>query len=84
MQRKLALSDWLKNVVLSNVSDDIKRAENLENNDSPVNKVYTYLTGNQVEEACQAAQSIGILSIIVIIFFFIVTYFFMIFFFFLY
>lgn len=59
MQRKLALSDWLKNVVLSNVSDDIKRAENIESNDSPVNKVYTYLTGNQVDEACQAAQSIG-------------------------
>lgn len=57
MQRKLAVSDWLKSVVADVVSNEMRKDE-LGNRDDPKN-VFTLLTGYQVAEACEEAQNIG-------------------------
>lgn len=53
-QRKTAVSDWLKSVV-----EDVILKEVLAGGLDEPKKVFSYLTGYQLPEACQAAQNKG-------------------------
>lgn len=52
IERRQAVSDWLMNVVAASVKQDLTVEDSIKN-------VFTLLTGQCVQEACQQAQSIG-------------------------
>lgn len=57
MERKTAVSDWLKSVVGNCVEREVQ-AEDSSDGDDP-KKVFSFLTGNQISEASEAAQRLG-------------------------
>lgn len=55
MHRKRTLSDWLKNAVAPSVETDLRKSSNARSS----NKLFTILSGNQIERACDTALESG-------------------------
>ncbi|KAF9010120.1 nuclear protein 96-domain-containing protein [Cyathus striatus] len=70
LRRKIALSQWLKDVAKPSIETDLRiKANGTAPNSTytPADAAFTYLTGHQVEQACNAACDGGYLNLATLI-----------------
>ena len=63
LRRKLSLSNWLTSTLTNEIEIELKNSENNE----PIDKIFTLLSGNQIKRAANLAVSIGDLRLATLI-----------------